>query len=657
VTPPEEELACAQAVGKKYSEVMARKLQYRRLLMLTLLLGAAFAGLGYRLVDLQVLRHDDLGSEARQNTERDFQLPPRRGDILDARGELLATSVFVKTVCADPALIGNHQVEVAQALAPLLDVDEGDLIRRLTPRVRYNEKGTLVTNHYMVLKRKVSSDLWQKVQATMAGLALNTAPGDLESKPRMAAIRDLRTKAIYTDPVDEEIRSYPNQSLAAHVLGYTTEVVRTNATHAYEELEGVDGIEYALDPRLRGVRGWRRTEVDVHQRELVDRRAEDVEPRDGLSVVLTIDTFLQKALEDALAEGMKDQSPISATGIIMRPKTGEILAMAVLPNYDPNKLNAPMDAMRNRLISDVHEPGSTFKIIVISSALNDHVVTLNDTFDCGQGVFAYAGHVLHDHTPSGVLTTKGIITRSSNIGAAQVGIRLGAMRLYQHMLDYGIGSLTGIDLPGEVPGLLHPVNQWSKVSIAQIPMGQGVATTSLQMMLAMCAIANHGMMMRPMLVDRLQDSTGNVVARYSPEPSHSVISEEAAREMVEALKTVATPDGTAPKAALEHYTVAGKTGTAQKPPYTANKYYASFIGFFPADDPEVCIYVSMDEPKGFLHQGGQVCAPMFKEVAEKAANYLNIRPDRDAGQGTPDMVMTPSGNTNLRPPEVRAAGL
>ncbi len=344
--------------------------------------------------------------------------------------------------------------------------------------------------------------------------------------------------------------------------------------------------------------------------------------------MLTIDSFLQHALETGLADAMKNESPISVSGVIIRPRTGEILAMAGLPTFDPASPGASDDARRNRIIADVHEPGSTFKIIVISGALNDKLVTLNDQFDCEHGHFSYAGRVLHDHASYGVLSTEGIITKSSNIGAAKVGIRMGEERLYEHMRNFGIGFATGIPLPGEVSGLLHPVKKWTKVSIAQIPMGQGVATTSLQMAMAMCAIANKGVLMRPMLLDRWQNQNGEIVARYSPQPVRRVISEEAARQMVEALKTVATTDGTAPKAALEHYTVAGKTGTAQKPPYTANKFYASFIGFFPADNPEICIYVSMDEPRGNLHQGGQICAPVFKQIAEQAASYLNIRPDR-----------------------------
>ncbi|MDW8309404.1 MAG: penicillin-binding protein 2, partial [Verrucomicrobiales bacterium] len=289
-------------------------------------------------------------------------------------------------------------------------------------------------------------------------------------------------------------------------------------------------------------------------------------------------------------------------------------------------------ARRNRVVTDIFEPGSTFKIVVVAGALNDGLVSLNDSFDCEHGHFAFGGRVLRDHESYGALTVQGIISKSSNIGAAKIGIRLGANRLYDYMRAFGFGSKTGVPLPGEVPGSVPEPARWYKVSIAQIPMGHGIAVTRLQMTMAMAALANRGRLMRPMLVARLEDRQGNVVARYEPQPVRQVISESAARLTIEALKTVVSPEGTAPRAALEHYTVAGKTGTAQKPGpggYQPGKYISSFIGFFPADAPEVCISVVLDEPKQGYY-GGQVAAPIFKQIAERLANYLNIRPDRDA---------------------------
>src|SRR5581483_3531546 len=218
----------------------------------------------------------------------------------------------------------------------------------------------------------------------------------------------------------------------------------------------------------------------------------------------------------------------------------------------------------NRLISTPAEPGSTFKIVVVSGALNDRTVTLDDLFDCENGDFLFAGKHLHDHERYGVLTVKNIITKSSNIGAAKVGIKMGQDRLYSYIRDFGFGERTGIPLPGESRGILHPIKDWYKVSIAQIPMGQGISVTPLQMAMAMCAVANKGVLMRPMLVDRLLDEDGVMVAKYEPQQVRRVISEAADAKMIEALKTVVTDDGTAVGAALDHYTVAGKTGTAQK---------------------------------------------------------------------------------------------
>jgi cell division protein FtsI/penicillin-binding protein 2 len=375
--------------------------------------------------------------------------------------------------------------------------------------------------------------------------------------------------------------------------------------------------------------GWRDTEMDRQQHELISLRDEDVQARDGLNVVLTLDAAVQGFVESALADAMQKHTPKSITGIVMRPRTGEILAMASLPNYNANLPSTITPEARNRVITDVVEPGSTFKIVVVSGALNNDVVKLTDEFYCEHGHFAFAGRILHDHEPYDNLTTESIITKSSNIGAAKIGIKLGEQSLYDYAWLYGFGQPTGIPLPGEARGILYPIKDWSKVSIAQIPMGHGVAVTRLQMLMAMAAIANHGWLMRPMIVNRLQTSDGEVVERYAPQRVRQVISEGTDKEMIEALKTVATTNGTAAGAAMKNYLVAGKTGTAQKVEngtYASGKFISSFIGFFPADDPQICISIVMDEPKEGYY-GGEVCAPVFREVAERCASYYSIPPD------------------------------
>lgn len=609
---------------------MNNKLQIHRAILLLGLLAAAFAGLGYRLVDLQVVRHDELSVKAEQNTQREIRQQARRGDILDIHGDILATSVPVKTVCADPTLIGTQALAVAHVIAPILQLNEAAIAQRLTPRtfVTKNSAGETVTNesHYVRLARNVTEPIWDRIYGAMTNFTGDMGGRKL-TRQEAEFLRNLRWHAVFAEA--DQLRIYPQGSLAGQVVGFPA-IEETNVGGRFvSTIVGRDGIELAMQKQLSGVAGWRVTETDKERREIVSLRDEDVSARDGLSVVLTIDSAVQHIVETALADALQQHTPKSITGIVMRPRTGEILAMASLPNYDPNQSGTISPETRNRVITDVVEPGSTFKIVVVSGALNSGVVKLTDEFDCEHGHFAFAGRVLHDHEALGVLTTEAIITKSSNIGAAKIGIKLGADNLYKYAWSYGFGQRTGIPLPGEARGILHPVKDWSKVSIAQIPMGHGVAVTRLQMLYAMAAIANNGWLMQPMIVDRLQEHDGNVVERYTPQRVRQVISEEASKQMIEALKTVATKEGTAAEAALKEYVVAGKTGTAQKAEngaYVSGKYVSSFIGFFPADNPEICISVVMDEPKEGYY-GGKVCGPVFREIAERCASYLNIPPD------------------------------
>lgn len=620
---------------------MNNKVQIRRAMLLLAFLGAAFAGLGYRLVDLQVLRHDELSLRAQHNTQHEFRQAPRRGDILDVNGNILATSMPVKTVCADPTLIGTQTLAVAHVIAPLLQLNEAAIAQRLTPRILVftNAEGDLVTNesHYVRLAKNVPDATWQQIHAAMTNFTWDTGGAKL-SHTDAEFLNNLRQHSIFAEA--DQLRIYPNGSLAGQVVGFPS-IEETNVDgHYVSKIVGRDGIEAFFQKKLSGVDGWRVTETDKAMREQVELRDEDVYARDGLSVVLTIDSEVQHIVETAIADALVKHTPKSITGIVMRPRTGEILAMVSLPNYDPNRPNTITPETRNRVITDVMEPGSTFKIVVVSGALNEGIVKLTDEFDCEHGHFAFAGRVLHDHEAYGMLSTEAIITKSSNIGAAKIGIKLGADNLYNYAWNYGFGRRTGIPLPGEARGFLYPVKDWSKVSIAQIPMGHGVAVTRLQMLFAMGAIANGGWLMQPMIVSRLQDHDGNVVERYMPQRVRQVVSEASSKLTVEALKTVPTKDGTAPEAAMKEYVVAGKTGTAQKAEngaYVRGKYESSFIGFFPADNPELCISVVMDEPKEGYY-GGKVCAPVFHEIAERCASYLNIPPDPTLVTNTSAMV-------------------
>jgi cell division protein FtsI/penicillin-binding protein 2 len=617
------------------------KQQVKCLLAMLALVVLAFAGLGFRLLDLQVWRHGTLDGMMGKKTH---WRPAKRGDILDANGYPLATSLPVNTICADPSLIGGQQAVVAHALAPLLQMNEADLCQRLTPRIVKNSRGETVTNglHYVRLQKNVTDETWAKIQSAMSQLTFGVDEKK-QPAPVKTFLRNLRLNAISAEA--DEQRVYPNGLLAAHVLGFVGKEDNTNHT---PEIFGRDGIEKSFDAKLRGAPGWRVFGSDSLGRELVSQRGEDVEAHNGLNVVLTIDTAIQHIVESALTNAMEKHAPLGITGIVMRPRTGEILALASLPSFDPNDLRTVnTNTEPDRIISDVMEPGSTFKTIVISGALNEHVVTLNDKVFCENGVFHYGGITLHDseHNRLGETPIWQVLQKSSNIGASKVGMLLQAPKLYEYMTAFGLGAYTGIPLPHEVSAknFVRPPEQWGKYSIVQIPMGQGVAVTRLQMTMAVAAIANDGVLMRPMLVKRLEDDNGNVIQSYEPQMVRRVVSEATAAEMTGALKTVVSNDGTAPLAAITNYVVAGKTGTAQKVvdgKYSNDKFFVSFIGYFPADHPELCISVVMDSPKeGGRAFGGALCGPVFAEIGKRCASYLNIPPDDISPPQAPPMVV------------------
>jgi cell division protein FtsI/penicillin-binding protein 2 len=418
--------------------------------------------------------------------------------------------------------------------------------------------------------------------------------------------------------------------LGAHVLGYV------DGSH-----RGLTGIERQFDSLLRAYDGARVTERDALGEALWIYKKEEILPHDGFDVQLTVDQVIQGALEEELQNAMDERQPDGAMGIVMRPRTGEILAMAACPTFDPNAPGkkfpgdtelAALDRLRNRCIADVAEPGSTFKIVTVAGALDKGVVTLSDAFDCHMPWF-FCGVPLRDSHHYGTLTVKEIITKSSNIGAGKIGAtRLGQQRLYDYIKAFGFGSRTCVQLPGEVNGIVHPPKAWSAISIAHIPMGHEVAVTPLQMVTAMSAIANGGLRMQPMIVNGVRDRAGQLVGRFDPKPVCQVIRKETADLMVEALMTVTEKGGTGTRGAVPGFEVAGKTGTAQKLEggHYVQKYYSSFVGFFPARQPEICILISLDnphDPKG-KYYGGAIAAPVFAAVAGRVAKYLSVRPDR-----------------------------
>lgn len=599
--------------------MMNSPLAYRRLTLLGSFTVLCFVALGAWVAHVQIEQHEPLALLAQANNQRKAVRPSRRGSIRDVRGSLLATSVPVKTVCADPSLLWGQQALVARTLAPCLGVDEGRLLQQLQPQLRTNAAGRPFTNAYVVLTRKLPLPQWQ--QATQAMSRLSIGVDERKLRPRQQqALRALREKAVFGQ--DDQWRQYPGHSLAAHLLGFVSSDDLEDERGRVTETHGVTGVELAWDKVLNGVHGW----CDG---------GEEVAAQPGLEVVLTLDAGVQNIVEAELEKAMQQFSPESLSAIVLQPRSGRLLALANLPTFDANRPSAyPVATLRNRALADPSEPGSTFKAMVVAGALDARVVTLDDQFDCEQGQFAYAGRILHDHESYGLLTVEQIITKSSNIGAAKIGIKMGESRLHDYITRFGFGARTGIELAGESRGYLRPAADWEKLSISRIPMGHELLVTPMQMMMAISAIANDGRLMRPMLVDRLQDEQGNLVKRFEPQVIRQVVSPAAAREMVKALKTVVTPAGTAAQARLEHYTVAGKTGTAERfvnGTYKSGYYFSSFAGFFPADEPELCVLVVFDnlhDPdrrKG--HYGGKVAGPVFRAIGEKVAAYLRVAPE------------------------------
>jgi cell division protein FtsI/penicillin-binding protein 2 len=552
----------------------------QRALIIVTSLSLAFTALACRLFQLHVIRRNDLAAEAIANREKVVRRQGRRGEIRDCNGNLLANSQSVRIVYADPSITTSNASVIALKLAPLLNLPEPVLVAKMSG-----------SGKYVRLKQKVDEDTAARITA-------------------------LKLRGVGLE--DQLQRTYPNGNLASHVLGFVD-----------NEHHGVQGVEKETEQYLQGLAGIEVIERDRKGREIRALRDEEIGPRDGLNIVLTIDQVIQHVAETELEKAMTEYRPQAGMIIVSRPKTGEILAMSCRPTFDPNNPGAsPADARRNRCISDVAEPGSTFKIVVCSGAINDGIVTLADRFDCDNGAFLYAGRILHDAHPYGVLSVEEILFHSSNIGAAKVGLRVGAPRLAGYISAYGFGRKTGIALPGEVSGIAHPLNRWNTLSITRIPMGHEIAATPIQMITAMNAIANGGKLMKPQIIKSIVNENSAPVITYSPQQVGQPITRRASILMAQALRKVVGPEGTAPKAAVPGYDVAGKTGTAQKIEngQYVRKYYSSFIGYFPASDPEISILVSLDDPEGGAYYGGSVSGPVFKAVAEKVAQYLAIPP-------------------------------
>jgi cell division protein FtsI/penicillin-binding protein 2 len=607
---------------------------YRRLAVLVTIVGLTLGCMVVRLVDIQVLQAAELREAIDRKSFRTRVFTPFRGRLVDRNGRPLAYSVMVKEVRADPHLVGSECAEfMARLLAGPLEMDVEELRGLLASNVRTNRHGKVVPDRYALLKKGVTQDQWARVQDAVANLsALLDDPRLTEQQrdERKAMVARLRA-SITTEQQDRQIRVYPGGSLACQVVGFVGHNPNAEGKVIESSTTGVEGLESALNELLRGTPGWQ-TERWVSRGgcqfyEII----ESFRGRPGLDVTLTLDTRIQAIVEQELARAFALHRPKGMACVVVVPATGEVLAMANLPNFDPNNYGkSTPEGRRNRAVTDAFEPGSTFKTLSIAAALEASVVSLEDRVDCGMGAFRVGRRTLHDLHPYGVLTVQQVLAKSSNIGAARVGMVLGEARLYHALQLFGIGAKTGIPLPAEAGGTLHPLEDWvPQSSILSVPMGHEVAATPLQMTMAMAAIANGGRLMWPLLVQQVTRNTGEVVTRYGPNERGRAVSDRVARQMTQALQSVVEgPGGTGGQARLEQFTVAGKTGTAdkRKAGVWGERHFASFIGFFPAEDPRLCIGVFVDEPQGDTHFGGTTAAPVFRTIATQAAAVLGIPP-------------------------------
>lgn len=547
-----------------------------RLLIVTALTaiwtGAALGRLAY----LQLFRYSEYYSRAQHQQRLIVDVGARRAEIFDRNLNALAMSVPVDSCFAVPSEIADPDM-VARLIGKVLDVSPDEIATRLA------------ASH------------------TFAWIARKLPP---EKAGRIAA---MNLRGIYFQR--EGGRFYPKRELAAHVLGYVD-----------IDEKGLGGVEYSLDDRIRSKPGKMLILTDAHRRWY---DSPDKAPDTGTSIVLTLDEKIQYIAEKELAQAIHDTQAKSGTVIVENPNTGELLAVANWPTFNPNAAKGSDPESRvDRAASSLYEPGSVFKIVTLSAAIDQGITNPDELIDCQNGAIYIAGHRIRDHKPFGLLTVSQVLSKSSDVGAIKVGLRLGAPKLYDYIRSFGFGQPTGVDLPGESRGMLRRLEIWTPVSVGSISMGQEIGVTPLQMITAMSAMANGGLVARPHVVRAFRRGT-QMVEPTQQEPRRVIRATTAAtmRRMLEGVVL----NGTGKLARLDGYTSAGKTGTAQKfdiatGHYSAHQLIASFVGFAPINTPAVTILVQLDSPVG-RHEGGQVAAPTFKRIAQQVLAYLDVPHD------------------------------
>src|ERR1700675_3906842 len=553
---------------------------FNRLLMvacLTLVWMTAILGrLGY----LQLFLHGEYMARAHRQQQRVIEITPKRGAIYDRNMHPLAMSIPVDSAFAVPSELGDQQL-AARLLSGVLGIPREVLEARLE------------SSHSFV------------------GIARKLPPAKKE------AVEWLNLKGVYFQKENQRI--YPKRDLAAHGLGFVD-----------LDEKGLGGIEYELDGQIRGKSEKIIVMADARQRWFDGGEAQRER---GANVVLTLDEKIQYIAERELAAAIVKTRALAGTVMVMNPNTGEILALANWPKFNPNAANeAPAEARMNRAVSALYEPGSTFKLITLAAAFDQGITRPDEVFDCENGAVYIAGHRIRDHLPFGLLSVADILARSSDVGAIKIALRLGGPRLYDYIRAFGFGTLTGVDLPYESRGRVARLEDWKPISVGSISMGQEIGVTPVQLITAVSAIANGGLLYKPQIVAELRRGEKGLHAEASLAPADPkrVIRPETAATLRQLMEGVVL-HGTGPLAHLDGWTSAGKTGSAQKIDpvtgrYSPTQFIASFTGFAPITNPAVTIRVSLDCPVG-LHEGGQGAAPVFKPIAEQVLAYLDVPRD------------------------------
>ncbi|MGB3083036.1 MAG: penicillin-binding transpeptidase domain-containing protein [Candidatus Omnitrophota bacterium] len=528
-----------------------------------------------RLFYLQIVGYQKFSGMAAEQHNRVMRIDPRRGALCDSNMEPLAINLDSPSIFADPRNIEDPE-RTADILSDVLDIDREILLERLKK-----------DKSFAWVKRKVSEEKADRVKA-------------------------LGLKGVHF--LNERKRSYPNDNMASHVVGF-----------AGIDNTGLEGVELQYDEKLKGKPGWRYLVKDARRRTVLYNERDSIPPQNGYNIILTIDSVIQFIVEEELRKMVSRYHADSASAIVMDPFSGRVLAMANYPDYDPNSFDEVSTSfIKNTSVSSVFEPGSVFKIVTASAALNEKKFETDDVIYCENGNYRVAGRVLHDFHSYGDLSFREVITKSSNIGTVKVARELGEETVYEYIGKFGFGRKTGIDLPGEVNGISRSPSVWSGSDITTIPIGQGIAVTPIQLVRAISVIANGGYLVTPHVVDRIMTWEGEFYSKYDPPKKAQVLSRDTCKKMKDILRGAVT-SGTGRYAQSKFYTTCGKTGTAQminpKGGYYPNKYVASFIGFAPEERPLVSIVVTAKNPHP-VYFGGTVAGPVFKKIAERTLQYL-----------------------------------